>query len=139
MEALSVFLSGLKAWTPTAVSALLIPIILWLISQLQKNERDGVARDAALKKELSEQTTVALKAMTDLLEKHRTEVDRRLDDQSRRISILELESVRKEEFYQATSGWRTEINRLSDIITTQMASTMDKIIALWREKGKNET
>ena len=139
MDAMAIFLTGLKAWTPTAVSVLLIPIILWLINQLQKNEKDGFSRDAALKKELSEQTATAIKAMAEQFDKNRTETDRRFDEQARRIGILEQDAVRKEEFYQATSGWRTEINRLSDQITVQMASTMDKIIALWREKGKNET
>jgi hypothetical protein len=138
MDALTVFLTGLKAWAPTAATVILIPLIIWLNSQIQKNEKDNCARDAVMKKELSEQTSAAIKAMTEQLEKNRIETDRRFDDQARRISILEQDVVRKEEFYQATSGWRTEINRLSDLISTQMDSTMDKIIALWRDKGKPE-
>lgn len=139
MEPLTIILTGVKAWAPTVVSVLLIPIILWIISQVEKNERESFSRDATQKKDFSEALAAALKAMTDQFDKNRQDTYQRIEDQVRRICILEQEAVRKEEFYQATSGWRTEINRLSDQISATMNSTMDKIIALWREKGKNET
>lgn len=138
MDPLSIFLSGIKAWAPTAVSGLLIPIILWLINQLQKNEKDDAARTSSLKKEIAEQNATTLKCITEQLEKFRLEVEQRFKEHERRICILEQDAVKREEYFKTTSGWRTELNRLSDLVMAQMASTMDKIIELWRER-KDET
>jgi hypothetical protein len=138
MDALTVFLTGLKAWAPTAATVILIPLIIWLNSQIQKNEKDNCARDAAMKTEFADQMEGLKKSVIDQLEKYQDETNKRFDEHERRIRILEQDAVRKEEFLRTTSGWRTEINRLSDLIMTQMTGISNKIIDLWRDKGKGE-
>jgi len=48
--------------------------------------------------------------------------------------MLKMDKLEKDDFYKDMGGWRTELNRLQDLIITQNNATAQKIIELWKEK-----
>lgn len=125
MNAWTIFISNVQQWGSFVVSVVLVPLVVYLISQIQKNSAADAKRAEELKEYVSDQ-----------VEKLEKEFQKKIEDHDRRIACLESDSLKKEEFYQAISGWRTEVNRLSDLITTQFFAFTERIIELWKGKGK---
>lgn len=127
----------LKTWSSTAMSGLLIPLILYLSKKIQNNGDEDKNRMDQLKALFASQFESFRKEVEAQLQQHRNELEKRIDEHSRRLIALEMDSVKKDEYYRENSGWRSEINRLSDQITTVLTAVNDKVIEIWKEK-KNE-
>lgn len=117
-------------WGPTAISTIIAFVISYLIRQQKKNSEEDSEREKKLKESLSS----GLNRMEEKLDKNFSELNGRLDVHERRISVLEIEGARKEDLHRELGGWRSEINRLQDLIISQNNTTMQKIIELWRDK-----
>ncbi len=117
-------------WGPTAISTIIAFVISYLIRQQKKNAEEDFDREKKLKESLSG----GLNRMEEKLDKNFSELNGRLDVHERRISVLEIEGARKEDLHRELGGWRSEINRLQDLIISQNNTTMQKIIELWRDK-----
>jgi Tfp pilus assembly protein PilV len=122
MDFVPVLTNIVKSWAPSLVTVILIPLIMYLTSQIQKNGKDDAERYQQLKQFVSDQ----IKSMKD-------EMEKRLDDYGRRLSCLEMDTVKKDEYYRENSGWRAELYRLSDQITNMLKEFPKMIIELWKE------
>ena len=118
-------LSQILSWSPPVIFTLILIALVFLIRQIIKNEKAQVERSNNLRicieKDLSE-----IKADT----------MRTLEDQARRIAYLEMEYVRRNEFYKELGGWREDIHRLSSLVTSQFMDFTKNIIELWKDKGE---
>ena len=118
-------LSQILSWSPPVIFTLILIALVFLIRQIIKNEKAQVERSNNLRicieKDLSE-----IKADT----------MRTLEDQARRIAYLEMEYVRRNEFYKELGGWREDIHRLSSLVTSQFMDFTKNIIELWKGKGE---
>jgi predicted nucleic acid-binding Zn-ribbon protein len=114
-----------QAWGPSAISSVLVVVVLYLIKKVDKNGAEDARRAESFQEQLK--TRVA---------ELRNDMSKTLEDHGRRLSYIEKEYTQNEVFFQQLSGWRTEINRLSDQINTQFMAFTQNIIQLFR--GKNE-
>jgi hypothetical protein len=110
-----------QSWGPPAISSALAVIVLYLIKQFNENAKADVERS----KKLDESLGAKMNGM-------RASFEGALEKQEKRISGLELETVKRETFYRDLSGWKDDINRLSSQITTQFMEFNKSVIDLWK-------
>ena len=48
------------------------------------------------------------------------------------IGALKMDKLEKDDFYKDMGGWRSELNRVQDLIIAQNSTTLEKIIELWK-------
>jgi hypothetical protein len=69
--------------------------------------------------------------------KLRDDINTTLNSFGERLSAVEKDYVKNDFFFRELSGWKSEINRLSDQITSQFMAFTQNIIQLF-SRGKNE-
>jgi hypothetical protein len=94
----------------------------WIVKELKENGKKDEERAEKLKTAVSAQ----MNTMEKRFEERFAIVNKRIDDISNRVSCVERDYLPREEHYKEFSGWRAEINRLSDLI-----------INLFKEKSKS--
>jgi len=100
------FIALLMSWCPTAVSGVLI----FLVSYLIKKSKDDSVKNAERAESL------------------RAEINATLNNFGERLTKVEHDYVKNEFFLRELSGWKTEINRLSDLINTNFMTFTQHII-----------
>jgi len=115
----SLILKEVLSWCPTAISAVLLFVVLYLIKKINGNEK-AHAEHAKNLQNIIEAKLASLK----------TDTAKILDEHARRISNLELEYVRRDTFYRELGGWKDDINRLSG----QFMEFTKNIIELWKDR-----
>ena len=113
-----------QSWGPSAISSALVIITLYLIKRVDKNSEDDKKRAQGFRD--------CLEAKTKEL---RSEINKTIEDHGKRLSYIEMEYVKREYFFRELSGWRADINRLSDQVVAQFKDLNKGIIELWKEKG----
>ncbi len=111
--------SLVQSWGPTAISSLLVIVVLYLVKKVDKNGEDDKKRA----KDFQDSFENKIKGL-------REDTAKVLDEHGRRLSCIELEYIRRETFYRELGGWKDDINRLSGQITEFNRS----IIELWKDK-----
>jgi len=110
-----------QSWGPSAVTSLLVFFVIHLSRKLDKNGEEDRKR--------AERLQACLEGKLKELRDDTTKV---LDEHGRRLSCIELEYVKRLDFYKDLGGWRDDINRVYDKI-----SEVDKsIIELWRDRTR---
>ena len=104
----SFFLQQLLTWSPAAVTSVLAVAIFLLIKRIDKDSKVNEERAAAL----------------------RAEINTTLNSFGERLSRVERDYVKSESFHKELSGWRTETNRLSDIIHKETSKINQSLIQL---------
>ena len=103
----------IQSWGPPAISGLLIVAVLSLIRKLEQN------------------STKAEKDTREL----RNDINSTLNNFGARLSTIEKDYTKNETFFRELSGWRTEINRLSDNVTSNFVTLTQHVIEIL-SKGK---
>ncbi|MDR1176386.1 MAG: hypothetical protein LBK83_13070 [Treponema sp.] len=116
----------IQSWGPSAISSCLVVVVLYLVKKVDKNGEE----DARRAKSFQDQLEAKVGEL-------RADMNRVLDDYGKRLLYVEKEYTRNEVFLRELSGWRTEINRLSDQITTLFAGVSQNIFQMLN-RGKNE-
>jgi hypothetical protein len=115
-----------QSWGPSALSSCLLIFVVYLIKKVDENGKD----DARRGKDFQDQLEARVGEL-------RSDVNKTLDDHGKRLLYVEKEYTRNEVFFRELSGWRGEINRLSDQISTQFMAFTQNIIQVLN-RGKNE-
>jgi hypothetical protein len=103
-----------QSWGPSAISSVLVFVVIFLIRKVDKN---------SIKDELRANNL-------------RDEITKTLNDFGTRLSRVEMDYVTKEEYWRDLSGWRSEINRVSDKIDIKFDSLVQNIISVLNQGGK---
>jgi len=114
----SVFLVVLQKWGPAAVSVLLIFVVSFLIREIKKYSDAEKNHIAGLHKDIS---------------KMREDVNNSLNSFGERLSKVEHDYVKNDMFYRELSGWRSEINKLSDQINSNHTMLIQNILQFVRK------
>jgi hypothetical protein len=114
MEWLALFKIMFQQWGPTAVSTVLIFVVAFLIRKIDSYSKRDEERANAM----------------------RAELNKALDGFGARLSVVEKDYVKSEYFFRELSGWKSEINRLSDQITNQFMVFTQNIIQLFSQGNK---
>jgi hypothetical protein len=93
----------IQSWGPSAISSVLVIVVIYLIKKVDENSRE----DASRAKAFQEQLETKVSGLYDTIHKG-------LEAHSKRISYIEMEYTKNSVFYEQLSGWRTEVNRLAD-------------------------
>jgi hypothetical protein len=115
-----------QSWGPTAISSLLVIVVLFLLKKVDKNGEEDKKRADGVRK-----------SFEDKLKELKDDTAKELDGHERRLSYIELEYIKREEFYRELGGWRDDINRLSGQITTQFMEFTKSIIEIWKDKKES--
>jgi hypothetical protein len=120
-ELISGFFALAQGWGPTALTSVLVLVVLHLcrLQNAGRKQLDGIATS------LRRDFTAQLKTLSD-------SIASQMDAHERRISYIEMEYTRNKDFHRELGGWRAEITRLSD----QMANFFQHIIEVWKEGAK---
>jgi hypothetical protein len=108
------FIHLLQSWGPTAASSLLIFIVSYLIRKIDSNSKKDEERAIKL----------------------REDINKTLTSFGERLTTVEKEYVKNDFFFRELSGWKSEINRLSDQITNQFMVFTQNIIQLFNQGKK---
>lgn len=119
-----------KDWGPTAITTIIAVIISYIFRQQSKNTEEDIKRAKEFKDSLSS----GLGRLEENLNKTITDLKKEVDTHRKEIEMLKMDKLEKDDFYKDMGGWRTELNRLQDLIITQNNATAQKIIELWKEK-----
>jgi len=103
-----------QSWGPSAISSVLVIVVIYLIRKIDINSK------------VEEQRA----------EKLRTDINKTLNSFGERLSQVEHGYVKREDFYRDLSGWKSEINRLSDLIIQQFMNFSQNIIQLLSQGNK---
>ncbi|MDR1374586.1 MAG: hypothetical protein LBJ24_06415 [Treponema sp.] len=115
-----------QSWGPSAISSCLVVVVLYLVKQVNKNSEEDARRAKAFQDQLEAKVGEL-----------RSDMNRVLDDYGKRLLYVEKEYTRNEVFFRELSGWREEINRLSDRIISLFSSIPQSIFQALN-RGKNE-
>jgi hypothetical protein len=113
-----------QSWGPSAISSALVVVVIHLIRLVNKNSEKEDGRAAAFQKQLDAK-----------VEKVREDIGKTLGDHGRRIAYIETEYVRRDTFYRELSGWKEDINRLSDKIDALGADFAARVIEVWKGRS----
>lgn len=125
-------------WGPTAVPTILIFLILYLSKQIKKNAADNDLKNKQLQVFFENQSKDLKEDFKEQLKTFQEDVGKNLEDITRRVSYLEMETVKNDTFYREVSGWRAEINRLSDQIVGLFNTFTGNVIKIWQAKKGDE-
>jgi len=114
MEWLALFNIILSQWGSTAISTVLIFVVVHLIKKINTNSKKEEERLNAL----------------------RGDINKTLDGFGARLSAFERDYVKSEYFFRELSGWKSEINRLSDQITNQFMAFSQNILQIFSQGKK---
>jgi hypothetical protein len=112
-----------QSWGPSAISSVLVIVVLYLIKQVYKNGEDNKKRAQGF------QDCFEAK-----IRELRGDVYKAIGDHGKRLSYIEMEYVKREAFYRELGGWRDDINRLSGQVSTQFMEFTKNVIELWKGK-----
>ena len=115
-----------QSWGPSAISSVLVVVVLYLIKKVDANGKEDAERARAFQEQLEAKVSGLYDTIHKGLEAH-----------SKRLSYIEMEYTKNSVFYEQLSGWRTEINRLADKSDGHHAQTVQYILDLLN-RGKNE-
>ncbi len=116
---MEVLLAKLSSYGTGPVLIVVAALLGWVIKKLDENNKHDEERtnkDEARAERLKAAITAQMNAMEDRFEERFSTADRRIDDLSNRVSCVERDYLPRDEHYKEFSGWRAEINRLSDLI-----------------------
>jgi hypothetical protein len=115
-----------QSWGPSAISSCLVVVVLYLIRRVDENGKEDARRTKTFQDQL--ETKVG---------ELRADMGKILDDYGKRLLYVEKEYTRNEVFFQNLSGWRAEIGRLSDQISSQFMAFTQSVIQIVT-RGKHE-
>lgn len=116
MEAL---LAKLSSYGTGPVLLVVAALLGWILKKLDENNRKDEERttsDEARAEKLKAAITAQMNAMEDRFEERFASADKRIEALANRVSSVERDYLPRDEHYKEFSGWRAEINRLSDLI-----------------------
>lgn len=119
-----------KDWGPTAITTIIAVIISYLFKQQLKNSNDDLEREKAFKESLSS----GLSRLEENFNKSFSELKKEVETQRNDIGALKMDKLEKDDFYKDMGGWRSELNRVQDLIISQNNATLQKIIEIWKDK-----
>ncbi|MDR2924278.1 MAG: hypothetical protein LBU85_13200 [Treponema sp.] len=99
----------IQSWGPSAVSSVLIYVVIHLIKKIDVNSQKDEKRAADL----------------------REYINKTLNTFGDRLTTVEKDYVKNDFFFRELSGWKSEINRLSDQITNQFMVFTQNILNLF--------
>ena len=86
------------------------------VDEIKKASDDGKTEISKQFEAVKTSINASLKELEQRIEKRMEGHDAELKELSRRITCLEQDALMRDEHYRDISGWRTEINRLQDLI-----------------------
>jgi len=109
------FFKLIQSWGPSAISSALVFVVVYLIRKIDADSKKDESRAAEL----------------------REYINKALNNFGERLSAVEKEYVKNDFFFRELSGWKSEINRLSDQITNLFMAFTQNILQFFN-RGKNE-
>ncbi|MEL5721652.1 hypothetical protein [Treponema pedis] len=119
-----------KDWGPTAITSIIAFVISYLFKQQVKNSTEDLEREKTFKASLSS----GLNRLEENFDKSFSELKKEIEVHRKEIGALKMDKLDKDDFYKDMGGWRSELNRVQDLIISQNNITLEKIIELWKEK-----
>lgn len=125
MEILGIIgaISQYGAMPALLVLTALVGVMIRKIDQNSKEDATRHAQDQVAHKALKDELVAVVKESETRTDERLRSLEENHSDLTRRVNIMERDYLPRDEHYKEFSGWRAEINRLSDLI-----------IQLWKEK-----
>ena len=103
-----------QSWGPSAISSALVIVVIYLIRKIDADSKKDEQRAGELHKYINDA----------------------LNNFGARLTAIEKDYVRNDFFFRELSGWKSEINRLSDQITNQFVVLIQNIIQMLNQGKK---
>jgi hypothetical protein len=112
-----------QSWGPSAISSVLVVVVLYLIKKVDKNGEKDAERAEGFQRLLDSRVREV-----------KENIDKTLGEHGRELSYIKMEYIKRDTFHRELSGWKEDIGRLSNQINTQFTDCMTRIIELWKGK-----
>lgn len=119
-----------QSWGPSAISSVLVIVVLYLIKKVDEIGKSNADRTEELQKDFDNRIDGVREQFSVRFQEHKMDMERVYSEHSRRLSYIEQEYTKNDMFLRELSGWKGEINRLSDQISTQFMSFTSSIIQI---------
>lgn len=103
-----------QSWGPSAISSVLVFVVIHLIKKVDDDSKKDEQRAAKL----------------------REDINKTLSGFNERLTTVEKDYVKNDFFFRELSGWKSEINRLSDKIDNKFESLVQNIINVINQRRK---
>ena len=110
-----------QSWGPTAISSVLVFVVIFLIKKQEKHESEDKQRF----QDFTEQLNSRIKELRD-------DINRTLIEHTRELSYIKMSYITRETFYRELSGWKEDLNRLSNQLNTQFSEFMARVVEIWK-------
>lgn len=124
------FFALFQSWGPSAISSVLVVVVVYLIKKVDQIGKSNAERSEQLQKVVDESIDGVRNQFSTRFQEHKHDIDRICSEHSRRLSYIEQEYTKNDMFLRELSGWKGEINRLSDQLTSQFMSFTQSIIQI---------
>lgn len=121
--------SLIQSWGPTAISSVLIIVVLYLIKKIDANSEKDLKLIDELRREIKENSEKDSARMIEI----RDYINVTLNSFGSRLSAVEKEYTKSDMFHRELSGWKAEINRLSDQVFSNFTELTKQIIGLFMQ------
>ena len=109
---MEVLITKLLEYGTTPALLVIGALIMVLLKKIDENGK----RDEARAKEMQSFLSEEIKSLENRFDERFVFHAKRMDEISDRVACVERDYLPREEHYKEFSGWRAEINRLSDLI-----------------------
>lgn len=119
---MEVLLEKLLSYGTGPVLIVVAFLLGWIVKELKENGKKDEERAEKLKTAV----TAQMNAMEERFEERFATTDKRVDELANRVSCVERDYLPREEHYKEFSGWRAEINNLTNLIINLFKEKKDK-------------
>ena len=112
-----------QSWGPSAITSALVVVVVYLVKKVNDAGKEEALRSKNLQDNLDSKVKEVKRDINNTLVEH-----------SRELSYIKMECIMRDTFYRELSGWKEDINRLSNQINSLVPDFMTRIIELWKEQ-----
>ena len=133
ITAASAIFKIVQSWGPTAISSILIVVTLYLIKKIDTNSKKDEMRSSELHQYINKELGNFSAKLSTVEKELLGYINETFSSYSTKLSIVEKDYVKNDFFFRELSGWRSEINRMSDQINSQFTILIQNIIQLFNQ------
>ena len=128
-------LAEVLSWWPSAVSSILVIVVLSFIRKIDTMEKTNAAQNEELQKHIEFKITEVREQFNVRFKELKHDMERVYLDHSNRISYIEHEYTKNDSFWRELSGWKSEIHNLSNQFADHYLALNKNILQLANKGG----
>ena len=128
----------LLPWGPSAISSVLVVVVVNFIKKIDNFEKNLVRQNAEIQLQLETKIAGVKEQFNLRFKEMQHDLERVYSDHNNRILYIEHDYTKNDSFWRELSGWKAEINHLSDRFADQYAALNQNILQLANKRSRGD-